>query len=106
MEYAEKNALLLLLESEQWDSILGLLESFTVDFKAEPYPLQYDRQKFELAKDLSALANARGGLILLGIKTQKNALYASDQAAELRRFDSSLVNSEQYGKVIADKMVA
>ena len=43
-------------------------ETIWLDFKMCPYQLEQDRQRFELAKDVSAMANAEGGVILIGIE--------------------------------------
>jgi hypothetical protein len=44
------------------------VETEHLEFKAEPYRLEHELQKQELAKDVSGLANARGGAILIGFK--------------------------------------
>jgi hypothetical protein len=49
-----------LLDAGTFDGFIGARESQTVEFKREPYRLAHESQKFELAKDVAALANGQG----------------------------------------------
>jgi hypothetical protein len=64
-----------ILRSGEFDRFVGALEGDRLECKAAPYQLAEDRQKMELAKDVSALANAEGGVILIGIETAADALH-------------------------------
>ena len=59
---------------------LDVLENEFIDFKAEPYRLDNDNQKAELAKDVSAFANTSGGFIIIGVKTTRLPEYSADVA--------------------------
>jgi len=61
----EPQALLALLDQNRAAELIGRLESLAVDFKAAQYVLDLERQKFELARDVSSLANASGGILTL-----------------------------------------
>ena len=61
-----------ILMSGEFDQFVGVRESIEVEFKREPYRLEQDDQKFELAKDASAMANAAGGVIVIGVRTQRD----------------------------------
>jgi hypothetical protein len=50
---------LAILANGDFDQLIGAPESLEVEFKSEPY-VEQESQKFELAKDVSALANAAG----------------------------------------------
>jgi hypothetical protein len=75
---------------------LGAFENEFIDFKGEVYRLDDDSQKLELAKDISAFANAAGGYIVIGIKVRKEPEYSADVADELRPIPKSRFNTEQY----------
>ena len=61
--------LLLLLADGKFDALIGEFESEWLECKSSPYQLEHDGQKLELAKDISGLANAEGGVLLLGFST-------------------------------------
>ena len=53
----------------------GEPETSWLEFKSAPYPIYrqvvgFERHRFELAKDLTALANKDGGVILIGVETE------------------------------------
>ncbi len=77
-------------------------ENEFIDFKGEPYRLDDESQKLELAKDVSAFANTHGGFIVLGIKTKTIAEYSADVADELRPIPKNLFNQEQYESIARD----
>lgn len=55
--------------------ILLSTESDKIDFKRDQYPLENDRQKSELIKDIVSIANTKGdepGYIVLGIEAEPN----------------------------------
>jgi hypothetical protein len=60
------------LAREEFDLILGTAESSWVDFKSAPYGLDTDRSRWELAKDVSAMANSGAGAIIIGFETEAN----------------------------------
>ena len=58
-------------------------ESDWVDFKRAPYHLEEKNPKLELAKDVSAFANAQGGVIVIGIKARRLETEKIEVADEL-----------------------
>ena len=80
--------------------LIGQAEVVWLDFKTSPYQLSDERQKFELAKDVSAMANAEGGVILMGVETQKDERRQEDVAAEIRSIAHGLVDVQQIKNVI------
>ncbi len=89
-----------LIDTKNWDAFIGCVESAHLEFKGEPYRLDSDSQKQELAKDVSALANADGGLILIGFKTTKDMNVFGDYVAELRPIPNGMFNPEQCRDII------
>jgi hypothetical protein len=81
-----------IVRSSTPERLLGARETEQVDFKRVPYRLEEDRQKFELAKDVSALANASGGVLVLGVQTEKSDVHSWDAASALTPFPRALLD--------------
>jgi Putative DNA-binding domain len=95
---------LAILGGGDFDQFVGAPESLEVEFKGEPYRLDQEGQKFELAKDVSALANAAGGVIVIGARTERDDEAAVDVVTDVRPLARGLVNDEQYEGTIADRV--
>jgi hypothetical protein len=94
---------LVVLESGDFDEFVGALEALEVEFKGEPYRVDdRDSQKFELAKDVSAFANAFGGVIIIGAQTEREDEVAVDVVTQLRLLRQGLVNEQQYEGIVGD----
>ncbi|WP_058188864.1 AlbA family DNA-binding domain-containing protein [Terracidiphilus gabretensis] len=85
-----------------FDEIIDAVEDEYLEFKGAPYHLASDSMKLELAKDVSALANGDGGLIVLGFCTSKDPDSFVEFVHECRPFDRKLSDLDQYVKVLAD----
>jgi len=88
--------LLLALGQGAFESILGTTELEDIEFKTGPYRLQEPRQKWELAKDVAALANQRGGVIVLGYRTERSQNQLLDTVTEHRPVPKNLVSWDAY----------
>jgi len=55
-----------LSRARRGEPLVGTEESDQLDFKLAPYVLDAPHQKWELAKDVAAFANRRGGVIVIG----------------------------------------
>lgn len=75
--------------------LIGLEESTTFDAKSEPYRLDDPKSRWELAKDVSAMANAEGGILLVGAKTKRLENTFVEQVDEIRPVPMRFVNEEQ-----------
>jgi hypothetical protein len=95
---------LAILASGDFEQFRGVAEGLEVEFKAEPYRLIDEAQKFELAKDVSALANAAGGVIVIGVRTERNDQAAVDVAAELRLLEAGLMDEQQYSAIASERV--
>jgi hypothetical protein len=80
--------------------LVGQFETEELECKGQPYGLETDAHKLELAKDVSGLANARGGIILIGFATKKNPTHGQDEIDRPRPFPLAGFNPDQYSKVI------
>jgi hypothetical protein len=67
--------ILTILASGDFDRLLGGLEDEHLECKGAPYRLVDDAAKMEFAKDISALANSDGRVILSSIVTEKNPTF-------------------------------
>jgi hypothetical protein len=90
------------LEAGDFDSPIGLLESEWLDAKETPYHLENHKQKLELAKDVTAMANASGGIIVLGFDCEKQATTAGEQIVKVSKFAVSLIDPSKYNQILAD----
>ncbi|MBK3564485.1 RNA-binding domain-containing protein [Streptomyces sp. MBT62] len=95
-----------LLAQQRPEAIVGIPESEWVDFKgvgpAGPYDLSLDSKKYELAKDVAALANAAGGLLVCGFKATRRPTDLYETVVKRNPFAKRLVNTERYKSIIAD----
>lgn len=89
-----------ILGSGEFNRLVGALEVEHLECKAAPYHLAQDHQKMEIAKDVSALANAEGGIILLGVETGRDALHHGDVVQRIRPFDRALLDIGQFEQVL------
>jgi len=83
-----------------FEQLIGEVENDWFECKSQPYQLEKDKDKRELAKDVTSLANIQGGYILIGIKTKMSTIHFGDEIEEIRPFKQELVNSTQYYDVI------
>jgi hypothetical protein len=89
------NEIRTILKEARFSDLLGIAESYNFECKSQPYDLQQPKQQHELAKDVSALANSEGGLIIVGLKTKKDLTQRLDIVDKIRPFDKSLFNQEK-----------
>ena len=90
MAVEDQTQLVLALERCEAESVIGTPESVWVDFKdSRAWDLTTDHGKWELAKDVAAMANVDGGLIVVGIKTKSGPHDTHEVAADLRPFDKT-----------------
>ena len=60
-----------LLLAARPDLLRGLVETDDLEAKKAAYRLNDPKSQFELAKDVAAFANGEGGLIALGLATER-----------------------------------
>ena len=91
-----------ILASRDYEAFVDAVETGHLEFKGEPYRLDQELQKQELAKDVSALANAGGGAILIGFKTTKDPAVLGDFVTAVRPIPANQFDAEQYRGVIRE----
>ena len=100
-----------ILKSGTLDDLKGALEDDHLECKKAPYQLQHDKNKYELAKDVSMIVNRsartgdEGAHILLGVGTEKSPEHHADIVVEVSPFEQQLVNPKRYYDVLHDWLV-
>ena len=88
--------------SSDFNRLVGEIENEWLECKGQPYQIERESEKRELAKDVSSFANAQGGYILIGVRTKPSATHFGDEVERIRSFHQSLLNTNQYHDVIKD----
>jgi hypothetical protein len=94
------DAIRMILRSGDFDQFKGVIETQILECKSVPYRLQEVYQKQELAKDVSGMANASGGFLLLGLATVANPTRAEEEITDIRPIPSGLFDPQQYQDVL------
>jgi predicted HTH transcriptional regulator len=92
-----------ILDSHAYDALIGLEEDTWLEVKGRnPYDFATPEGRFELAKDVSAFANADGGILIVGLTTVRSPAAKTERitAHELCTPDEFTV--EQYRGLIKE----
>jgi hypothetical protein len=90
------------LEASKFEDLIDLVENEWLEAKQSPYTFNNRRSKLELAKDITALANGSGGLLLIGFATERKPDRPGDSIRAVRPFSLSLIDPDQYRKLLAE----
>lgn len=90
------NHLQTVVDTGTFEALIGEVEGAEFECKAQPYRTDSEAGKRELAKDVSAFANASGGFIFIGVKTKQSETRFGDEVEAIRPFSQLLVNTSQY----------
>lgn len=90
-----------LLDDGQEETLVGMEETDWLDLKGAPYRLGERREQWELAKDVAALANAAGGIIVVGVHTSRPTRRDEEIATEVAPFPASMFDAKQLRDVVA-----
>jgi hypothetical protein len=94
------NELKEILSGGGFNSLIGKIENHWFECKKAPYFLENAKHKQELAKDIAGMANADGGIILIGVKTEKNEIHFGDEVVKINPFAQNLVNHQDYINIV------
>lgn len=90
---------------QRYGDLIGVMESQHVEFKRGWYRLSDDeREKWELAKDIGAMANAGGGIIVRGVVTRALPYTDVDVAVEVKPIPTDKVDIKQHRSVVKDHL--
>ncbi len=86
-----------------FDELKGMLENEIFEAKSEPWDLNSERGKFDLATDISSMANMRGGVIVFGASTKPSDTHQSREIDQIPRLPESLAPSDdRYWHIVGD----
>jgi hypothetical protein len=91
-----------ILSTRRFSDLLGHPEDATLEVKEAPYDLSTAAGRYELAKDVSGLANVGGGYLLIGIATRREAERQRDLLDRLTLIPAARFNDAQYRGIITD----
>jgi hypothetical protein len=89
-----------ILSSGTFEDLISCVEHLQFECKRGLYDFKATKNKIELAKDVSALANAAGGYILIGPATEKDPLQSKDEVKSVSQFPSSLFHPDTYRNIL------
>src|SRR6266446_4465645 len=93
------NDLTLIVESSQFDKLIGEVENDLFDAKGQPYQFDAgDYARREFAKDVTAFANASGGYIFIGVIAGRGTTQYGEEVKELRQIPRELIDPDRYYK--------
>lgn len=81
-------------------ALLGEPETEHLDFKEQPYLLGTDKGRWELAKDVAALANSGGGCLVIGVATMVPVDREEEVASEIKPFPAAMADVQQMRSTI------
>jgi len=87
-----------LVRASRSELLIGMHESDWLEVKSAPYRLDEPTEEIELAKDVAAMANSRGGMILLGAKAKKLPEY--EEVHAINRCRLADVSPRRYRNLI------
>ncbi|MFF4547432.1 helix-turn-helix domain-containing protein [Streptomyces sp. NPDC001406] len=86
----------------QWNCLLGLPETSWLDVKSSIYNLDQAGPRAELCKDVAAMANAQGGLLLIGLRTE--LVDGREVISELKPVPQRLVDQGRHRKILMEQV--
>lgn len=94
-----------ILKSKQLEDFIGIEESYEFEVKnSTPYNFSLPGDRYELAKDVSSMANSRGGYIIVGLKTDPLQERKSDMVSELDLIKKEDFNSDIYYGIVKENI--
>ncbi|MEP7012316.1 MAG: hypothetical protein ABJC13_18490 [Acidobacteriota bacterium] len=91
-----------ILGSGRFSLLVGEFESECLECKGQPYRLETDEQKLELSRDVTGMANSKGGIILIGCATEKDSTHGADRIDRIRPFPRSMADITRLDQVLSD----
>ena len=90
------------LQADDFKALIGVRESVWLDVKSRPYRLDDPDSAAELVKDVAAMANASGGLVLIGYKTSSDV--HGEVVDSLVPVPEGMVDVDRYHKLVDQRV--
>lgn len=91
-----RTELIELMSSGRFSEIVGTEEGEQVDFKSHAYNLEQAKDRADLAADIAAFANSKGGSIVLGVETEVATTSKRERASRVVGINPDVVDEEAY----------
>ena len=97
LDYADIEGI---IKTANFSKLKGELENAVFDVKAYPYPFNDDENKRELCKDVAALANNKGGFLIIGVNEIVELNSPHKKVDGVTGIDKSKVDKQKYSAFI------
>ena len=84
--------------------MIGRYEHSELEFKGAPYDLDSRSSVLELAKDVSGMANAMGGLLVIGFRTSRDERRRLDVVTAARPIERARFDVDRHERLIRSKI--
>lgn len=92
-----------IIQSGTFNNFIGLKEDLYFEAKGKnPYDLDSPNGRYELAKDVSAFANANGGYIIIGLVTESLETERTDKVVETDLFKKEKFMKDRFVGIIKE----
>lgn len=92
-----------IIKEKDFSKLIGLKENMWLEAKGrEPYQLDLPGGRYELAKDISAFANAEGGHIVIGLSHKRLEGEMTEEISGLELISEAEFNVRKYSGLIKD----
>jgi hypothetical protein len=85
-----------MMSSGRFAEIVGTEEGEQIDFKSHAYNLQQPKDRADLAADIAAFANGKGGSIVIGVETEVATTSKRERASRVIGIESGVVDEDAY----------
>src|SRR5437879_6454751 len=98
-----------ILAAGAFDDFKGVLEDEHLDFKTSPYPLAaghavQEKAKRDLVEDVVKFANVDGGILVLGVETERLEVQPTEVGRVIHPFPESAMDIGQYHAIISERV--
>lgn len=112
MSVNNQEELMQVLQAGEYNNILDTPESDWLDFKKKayatlaPHPSRVltDEAKYELCKDVSAFANNKGGVLLIGIDEKQSEITGQQSAIKVTPVSLSVIDQAHYKRMLENNI--